>query len=437
MNFKEFIKDYRVILLIVLLVGSIGAISTLGIQQGLDLKGGSLIQLQLAQPVDSATMSKVTNVLDKRLNAFGVSDVQVRASGNQSVIVEIAGVQPQDVAKVVGTPGVFVATINNQTALNGTDITTVKPYQVTGNTWEVPFTVTLSGAQTFAKLADGKAGTPVNMYLDGNLVSSPQIGADLANGVPSTDVQVSGTENSSAQAQAQAKSIEVVLESGALPVSVSIVGISSVSADLGSQFKTGALVAGFLALLVIAIIIFIRYRNPVLVIPIMITSIAELILILGVASVTHWNIDLAAIAGIIAAIGTGVDDQIIITDEVLKKGIQTKRTRTALKFKINNAFFIIYASAATLIAAMLPLAYVGFSRGATGIGLLSGFAFTTVVGVLIGIFITRPVYAKFIVLLLGKDKKEDKQEQESVRKRRPGKQPKKGKKGKGKKGRKQ
>jgi preprotein translocase subunit SecD len=437
MNFKEFIKDYRVILLIVLLVGSIGAISTLGIQQGLDLKGGSLIQLQLAQPVDSDTMSKVTNVLDKRLNAFGVSDVQVRASGNQSVIVEIAGVQPQDVAKVVGTPGVFVATINNQTALNGTDITTVKPYQVTGNTWEVPFTVTLSGAQTFAKLADGKAGTPVNMYLDGNLVSSPQIGADLANGVPSTDVQVSGTENSSAQAQAQAKSIEVVLESGALPVSVSIVGISSVSADLGSQFKTGALVAGFLALLVIAIIIFIRYRTPVLVIPIMITSIAELILILGVASVTHWNIDLAAIAGIIAAIGTGVDDQIIITDEVLKKGIHTKRTITALKFKINNAFFIIYASAATLIAAMLPLAYVGFSRGATGIGLLSGFAFTTVVGVLIGIFITRPVYAKFIVLLLGKDKKEDKQEQESVRERRPGKQPKKGKKGKGKKGRKQ
>ena len=437
MNFKEFIKDYRVILLIVLLIGSIGAISTLGIQQGLDLKGGSEIQLQLAQPVDTGTMDKVTNVLDKRLNAFGVSDVQVRASGNQSVIVEIAGVQPQDVAKVVGTPGVFVATIDNQTALNGTDITTVKPYQVTGKTWEVPFTVTLQGAQTFAKLANGKAGTPVNMYLDGNLVSSPQIGADLANGVPSTDVQVSGTENSSAQAQAQAKSIQVVLESGALPVSVSIVGISSVSADLGSQFKTGALVAGFLALLVIAIIIFIRYRTPILVIPIMITSIAELILILGVASVTHWNIDLAAIAGIIAAIGTGVDDQIIITDEVLKKGIQTKRTITALKFKINNAFFIIFASAATLIAAMLPLAYVGFSRGATGIGLLSGFAFTTVVGVLIGIFITRPVYAKFIVLLLGKDKKENKEEIESVKTKRPGKQPKKGKKGKGKKGRKQ
>ena len=177
-------------------------------------------------------------------------------------------------------------------------------------------------------------------------------------------------------AQQQAKSIQIVLQSGALPVKVSIVGIDAVSAELGSQFKTGALVAGILALLVIALIVFIRYRSPLLVIPIIATSLAELILILGVASVIHWNIDLAAIAGIIVAIGTGVDDQIIITDEVLKKGVQTKRTLTALKFKINNAFFIIYASAATLIAAMLPLLYVGFSRGATGIGLLSGFAFT-------------------------------------------------------------
>ena len=431
MNFTEFIKDYRVILLIVLLIGSIGAISTLGIQQGLDLKGGSIIQIHLAQPVDTDTMSKVTAVLDKRLNAFGVTDVQVRASGNQDVIVEIAGVKPEDVAKVVGTPGKFEAKINNQTALTGTDIVTVKPYQVTGNTWQVPFTVTVQGATKFAQLANGQAGTPVQMYLDDNLVSSPEIGADLANGVPSTDVQVSGTEQSAAAAQQQAKSIQVVLQSGALPVQVSIVGIDSVSAELGSQFKNGALLAGILALLVIATIVLIRYRTPLLVIPIMITSIAELILILGVASVTHWNIDLAAIAGILAAIGTGVDDQIIITDEVLKKGIKTKRSLTALKFKINNAFFIIFASAATLIAAMLPLAYVGFSRGATGIGLLAGFAFTTIVGVLIGIFITRPVYAKFIELLLGKDRKEEKE----VDVTKPGKKVKKGKgkKGKGKK----
>ena len=409
MNFKEFLKDYRVILLIVLLIVSIGSISIFGIQQGLDLKGGSIIQIHLDQPVDTDTMSKVTNVLDKRLNTFGVTDVKVRASGNQDVVVEIANVAPDQVAKVVGTPGKFEAKIGNQTVLTGTDITTVKAYEVTGNNWNVPFTVSSEGASRFAQAANGKAGTPVNMYLDDQLVSSPEISAELANGVPSTDVQVSGSSQTNQAAKDQAKSLQVVLQSGALPVKVSIVGISSVSAELGSQFKTGALIAGGLALLVIAFIVFLRYRTPVLVIPIIFTSVAELIIILGVASIIKWNIDLAAIAGILAAIGTGVDDQIIITDEVLKKGVATKRTRTALKFKINNAFFIIFASAATLIAAMLPLAYVGFSRGATGIGLLSGFAFTTILGVLIGIFITRPVYAKFIELLLGKDRKEEKE----------------------------
>lgn len=409
MNFKEFLKDYRVIILIVLLIVSIGSISFFGIQQGLDLKGGSIIQIHLDQPVDTDTMSKVTNVLDKRLNTFGVTDVKVRASGNQDVVVEIANVAPDQVAKVVGTPGKFEAKIGNDTVLTGTDITTVKAYEVTGNNWDVPFTVSSEGASRFAQAANGKAGTPVNMYLDDQLVSSPEISAELANGVPSTDVQVSGSSQSNQAAKDQAKSLQVVLQSGALPVKVSIVGVSSVSAELGSQFKTGALVAGGLALLVIAFIVFLRYRTPVLVIPIIFTSVAELIIILGVASIIKWNIDLAAIAGILAAIGTGVDDQIIITDEVLKKGVATKRTRTALKFKINNAFFIIFASAATLIAAMLPLAYVGFSRGATGIGLLSGFAFTTILGVLIGIFITRPVYAKFIELLLGKDRKEEKE----------------------------
>jgi preprotein translocase subunit SecD len=405
MKLNQFLKDKRVILMIVLVIASIGAISVLGIQQGLDLKGGSTIQIQLEQPVDSATMNTVTAVLDKRLNIFGVKDVKVYPSGNQNVIIEIAGVQPDDVAKIVGTNGKFEAKINNQTALLGSDITQVKSYQVTGNEWQVPFTVSLEGANRFAQVAKGQAGVPVEMYLDDELITSPELSAELANGNPSTDVMISGAETTREEAQNEAKSIQTLLQSGALPVKVKIVGVSSVSAELGDQFINGALIAGVLALVVIAGIIIIRYRNPILVIPIMLTSIAELILVLGAAAVIHWNIDLAAIAGIIAAIGTGVDDQIIITDEVLKGFSEKKGKRRRLagvRSQIKGAFFIIFAAAGTLIAAMLPLAYIGFSRGATGIGVLSGFAFTTVLGVLIGIFITRPVYAKFIEMILDK-----------------------------------
>lgn len=401
MKFSQFIKDKRVILLIVLVIGSLAAISVFGIQQGLDLKGGSVIQIQLEKPVDKTTMNTVTAVLDKRLNIFGVKDVKVYPSGDQNVIVEIAGVQPDDVAKIVGSNGKFEAKINNKTALVGSDITNVQPYQVTGTQWSVPFKVSLEGAQRFADIAEGQAGVPVEMYLDDQLITSPELAPGLANGQPSTDVEISGGETSKEEADKEAKSIQTLLQSGALPVKVKIVGVSSVSAELGDQFINGALIAGVLALVVIAAIIMIKYRQLILIVPIMLTSIAELILILGTAAVINWNIDLAAIAGIIAAIGTGVDDQIIITDEVLK-GFKEQKRISGVRTQIKKAFFIIFAAAGTLIAAMLPLAYIGFSRGATGIGVLSGFAFTTVIGVLVGIFITRPVYAKFIELVLDK-----------------------------------
>ena len=392
----DFLKDYRVIVLVVLLIGSLAAISIYGVSEGLDLKGGSLVQIHLEKPVDTATMGTVTTVLDKRLNIFGVSDIKVRASGDQDVIVEVAGVQPDQVSKIIGTPGKFEAKINNQTVITGADIVSVKTYQVTGSNWDVPFTLSVDGAKKFAAAAKGKTGQPVDFYLDNQLVSSPEISADVANGVPQTDVQVTGSNSTKDAAMSEAKSLQAILQSGSLTVQVSIAGIQGISADLGDQFKNGALMAGVLALIVVALIIFVRYKRPILVIPIIFTSIAELIIILGAASVIHWEIDLAAIAGIIAAIGTGVDDQIIITDEVLKKGKVSKRRRTGLNIKIKGAFFIIYASAATLVAAMIPLLYVGLSRGMTGIGLLSSFAFTTILGVLIGIFVTRPVYAKFI-----------------------------------------
>jgi preprotein translocase subunit SecD len=395
----DFLKDYRVIILIVLVVGSLIAISTYGISQGLDLKGGSLVQIHLEKPVDQDTMNTVTTVLDKRLNIFGVSDIKVRASGNQDVIVEIAGVQPSQVANIIGTPGKFEAKIDNQTVITGSDIVSVKPYQVTGTNWAVPFTLSVDGAKKFAAAAKGKTGQPVDMYLDGKLITSPEISESVANGVPQTEVEISGSNSTKEAATNEASALHAILQSGALPVQVSIAGISSVSAELGDQFRTGALIAGVLALIVVAVIIFVRYRNPLLVLPIIATSLAELILILGVASVIHWSIDLGAIAGIIAAIGTGVDDQIIITDEVLKRkneGKVSKRRRAGLNIKMKGAFFIIYASAATLIAAMLPLLYTGLVRGAAGIGLLSGFAFTTILGVVIGIFITRPVYAQFV-----------------------------------------
>lgn len=401
-DISNFLKDKRTILLILLIIISISSILTVGIQQGLDLKGGSLIQLQLEKPVDQETMDVVTTVLDKRLNLYGVQDVKVRASGDQLVIIEMAGVSPEEIERLIGSPGKFEAKIGNESAesaLTGSDITSVDMYEIIDTSWTVPFKLSTSGAQHFAEMAEGKANEPVYMYLDGKLIDedAPVLSAELANGKPSTEMQVTGGEDTVEDAQTKAMEVYTVLKTGSLPVKIQVVGSSTVSAELGEEFLNGAIIAGLLAILAISIIIYIRYRNPLLVIPIIITSVSEVLIVMGISSIAQLNIDLSAIAGLIASVGTGVDDQIIITDEVLGKKIgDKKRNKTRTRMSVRNALFVVFASAGTLVAAMLPLAYVGFARGSSGIGTLAGFAFTTIIGVLVGILVTRPVYGKFL-----------------------------------------
>lgn len=403
-HLSEFLRDKRVILLIVVLLISIASIVTLGVEQGLDLKGGSSIQLQLEHPVNDSTMNTVTTVLDKRLNLYGVQDVKVRSSGDQMVIIEMAGKTPEEVEKLIGNPGIFEAKIDNQTVLTGSDVSSVDQASVTSSgSWKVPFKLSTEGSKHFADAAKGKGGHDVIMYLDGKQITNepPQLSDELANGQPTSELEVTGSENDQSTAKSQSDQVYTVLKTGSIPVKVHVIGSNTVSPELGQQFFEGAVVAGLLAILAISGIIFLRYKKALLAVPILITTISEVIIVLGVASIIHWNIDLAAIAGLIASVGTGVDDQIIITDEVLShssKKVKHRRTRTQMNVK--NALFIIFASAGTLIAAMLPLAYVGFARGSSGIGTIAGFAFTTIIGVIVGVFITRPAYAKFVEIFI-------------------------------------
>ena len=122
-----------------------------------------------------------------------------------------------------------------------------------------------------------------------------------------------------------------------------------------------------------------------------ISSIIEITLLLGFAAAIGWNLDLAAIAGIIIVVGTGVDHQIVITDGVLS-GKHSEEVYDWKK-RIKNAFFIIMAAYFTTVFAMLPLWFAGA-------GLLKGFALTTIVGVSLGVLITRPAYAAVIEILM-------------------------------------
>lgn len=223
------------------------------------------------------------------------------------------------------------------------------------------------------------------------------VGEGLTVGEPQQDVQITGTAPDRLTAEQEASTIYTVLKSGSLPTKLTVVGMEFISPRLGENFKNQALYAGVGAIIAVLLIVYYHYRNWKIAVPVASTSLFEVIIILGFASLINWNLDLPSIAGIIAAIGTGVDQQIVITDELLSGEKNTRITRRASVLKrMGRAFFVIFASAATTIAAMSFL-LVYF------VGTLKGFAFTTILGVLIGILITRPAYAEIAKHLLGED----------------------------------
>ena len=147
------------------------------------------------------------------------------------------------------------------------------------------------------------------------------------------------------------------------------------------------------SIIAIVSILFVRYKEPAVILPMFLIMLSEVVILLGFAALSSWNLDSAAIAGILVAVGTGVDDLIVIMDEI-KKGYSAKFTNW--KRILNRAFFIIFGSFFTTVAAMIPLIFAGA-------GLLKGFAIATITGVTIGVFITRPAFSKIAEILIKKD----------------------------------
>ncbi|MBU4245469.1 MAG: MMPL family transporter [Nanoarchaeota archaeon] len=270
--------------------------------------------------------------------------------------------------------------------------------QGSGGAWIFQFSIVTStdSAARFSKITQdvpvdfagiqrqNYLSSKIYLYLDDNEMDSLSISSDLK-GNFLTQPSISGPGESKQDAVDKMKKLQAILESGALPTKIELVSVAEVSPTLGAQFMKMAIVAIFAAILVVSVIIYLRYRDPRIVIPIILTSGAEVIIIFGVAVLIKWTIDLASIAGILAAIGTGVDAQIVLVDESRKK----HAAEMSLKRKLDQAFFIIVSSGATMIGAMLPLLFIGA-------GVIKGFAFTTILGVFIGIFITRPTFSKIL-----------------------------------------
>jgi len=225
------------------------------------------------------------------------------------------------------------------------------------------------------------------------LQSSPRLDFD-PHGECVYEARITGSAPTLDGAIQEVQKNQVLLTSGNLPVELTVESKSTTPPALGRKFLSYSFYTGLVAILVVAVLMYIRYRRMGIVVPVMVTVASEITIILGMAALIKWELDLPAMAGIIATVGTGVDHQIVITDESLKRTRQKKAV--GVSERIRRAFFIIFTAASTVVAAMLPL----FAIGA---GMLKGFALTTIMGVFIGVLITRSAYAKMIEGILRKE----------------------------------
>lgn len=327
-------------------------------------------------------------------NSVSIDGRQLSAGDN----IELAGIN-------FLVEDVTASTVNlTSTVFSGNDIKTVffdpqrSRIDYDGTVYKWTFGVQLSreGAEKFSWvtsniniLPGGFLESPIVFYLDNELIDSLSISSQLKGRVEQ-EIAISGSAPTQEQARTTMAQLQSILRSGALPTSVKIVSLDTISPTLGPAFLRNAVIAGFVAILGVVVVVSIRYRKPKLVAPMLAISLSEALIILGVSVLIGWTIDLAAIAGIIASVGTGVNSQIIILDRALRKEEEAEMSVTE---KIKNAFFVIFGSAGTLIAAMIPLMVFGF-------GLLRGFAIVTIIGVLVGVMIARPAYGVIVQKLM-------------------------------------
>jgi preprotein translocase subunit SecD len=410
--------------------------------EALDAAGLTVETSDIRAGVTSDTRQEAVTTITDRVDQTGFSGADVFSSssvtGENFIVAEVPGVTRGELRDIISETGrvQIVAgypeqtengTVYNQTVLLTQDdidgIDSAEQGSTSIPNPHVPVALTEEAGERFANVMrdtgftssqgvgncffdedvfDAPAAEHRNQYclftvVDGEYVYGSSMGNDLAGTINSGGFEndprfVMQTGNFES-----AQDLEVNLRAGELPTDIEIITESFISPSLAQQFKPLALLTALVAWLSVSAVVYYWYRDVRVAIPMLLTAGSEVFLLLGFASVVGLALDLSHIAGLIAVIGTGLDDLIIMADEILqrKKKVETGRV---FQSRFRKAFWVIGMAAVTTIIAMSPLAVLS-------LGDLQGFAIITIVGVLIGVGITRPAYGDVLRKLVLDDVK--------------------------------
>ena len=381
----------------------------LNIKLGLDLRGGVHLVYRAnttglsAEEVPDA-LAGVRDVIERRINAFGVSEPVVqtnRVGEEQRVIVELAGINDpqQAIAQIGATPQLdFRREVSQEEATeqfnldDTTEITgpvfertkltgkylkrsTVVFDQVTGIP-EVNLEFNDEGRDIFAELTRENLNKRLAIYLDEVPISAPVVQSEITNG----QAVISGGFTVQ-----EAKSLVQSLNAGALPVPIELIGQQAVGPSLGQRYIVQSLEAGVVGFLAVVLWMIIFYRMPGVVASLaLVIYVAVFLVLIKVVPIT---LTLAGIAGFILSIGMAVDANVLIFERFR----ENVRAGKDVMFSMNEGFkeawdSIVASNVSGLITAIILYAF--------GTSLIRGFAVTLAIGIglsmLTAVVLTKP-----------------------------------------------
>lgn len=381
------------------------------VRLGLDLKGGTqLVYRADLSNISSAdyntAMQGVRDVIERRVNAFGVSEPVVQTSqtsGEHRLIVELAGISDvQTAIDLIGqTPLLEFKEVKEgtgATSIDTSNIDTSDPEQVKKllATSQPEYIATkLTGAQLksakvdfdqqtgqavvalqfndegrklFADITKRNIGKQVAILLDGNVISAPVVNQTITEGqaIITGDFSID-----------EAKTLATRLNSGALPVPISLVSQQTIGASLGKISVQKSVFAGFLGFIVIALFMIVYYRLPGILATI--ALVFYTILTLALYKFIPVTLTLAGIAGFILSIGMAVDANILIFERIKEEMRHGKSLADAIQQGFSHAWPSIRDSNVSTFITAVILSWFGTS-------IVKGFAVTLGLGVIVSMF---------------------------------------------------
>jgi len=358
------------------------------VKLGLDLRGGTSVVLQAQGKIEPDTMSKVKNIIERRVNSIGVAEPVIQLSGNDKLIVELAGIKdPQKAIELIGTTAKLEFRIKNKDGygpvlLEGSALKTAGVSRDQVGMPSVSFELNSQGANTFAKITRENIGKQLAIMLDNKEQSAPTINSEINGGSGIITGRFSIEE---------ANNLANLLKSGALPVEIKIVENRTVGATLGVDSIRQTGIAGLIALGVISVFMIAIYKIPGIV-----ADIALLIngvLVLGLLSGIGAALTLPGIAGFILTLGMAVDSNVITYERIKEELRLGESLHDAVERGYENAFPAIIDGNLTTMLVAAVLFFLGT-------GPIKGFAVTLALGVvatvITGVFVSKIFLKLFI-----------------------------------------